>query len=293
MSSIDINELLKLSIFKPSQDVIDDALRAYNSAFENRHVNAAGQSSHGFVLNVSLSDGRDAVIKAGRRVSQNEALAMEYVRQYTTIPIPKVHAVFTRDEMTYLVMDRAAGVDLSEFSYPTKNEHGKYVVFPDLTPIIRQLNGYIDQLRLLGAGVHHTALGNWPTGPFCNAHFLNPKPDREFHTLAEFHDYWQGHGRTSSLAFDPAMLNEPIIPTLSHGEFVFPNIRVKDGQVVAVLDWETFGWYPAFWDPMMLSSEAGRPHVEAVRGVVGDLPAVAKRIYRLLVSNGSEEFNCC
>ena len=34
----------------------------------------------------------------------------------------------------------------------------------------------------------------------------------------------------------------------THGGIVVRNILVHDGSIVAVLDWEYAGWYPAYWD---------------------------------------------
>lgn len=37
-------------------------------------------------------------------------------------------------------------------------------------------------------------------------------------------------------------------PFLSHGDLNDENIIVRDGKVVGVLGWDTFGWYPRFWE---------------------------------------------
>jgi Ser/Thr protein kinase RdoA (MazF antagonist) len=38
----------------------------------------------------------------------------------------------------------------------------------------------------------------------------------------------------------------PVVFT--HGDLAAWNILVRDGHVVAILDWEFAGWYPAYWD---------------------------------------------
>ncbi|EPS35523.1 hypothetical protein H072_11098 [Dactylellina haptotyla CBS 200.50] len=34
----------------------------------------------------------------------------------------------------------------------------------------------------------------------------------------------------------------------THGDFLPRNIMVRDGKVVAILDWEMSGWYPEYWE---------------------------------------------
>jgi aminoglycoside phosphotransferase len=34
----------------------------------------------------------------------------------------------------------------------------------------------------------------------------------------------------------------------SHGDLAPRNILVKDGRVVGIIDWETAGWYPEYWE---------------------------------------------
>lgn len=35
---------------------------------------------------------------------------------------------------------------------------------------------------------------------------------------------------------------------LTHGDLSSLNILVKDDQVVGIIDWETAGWFPAYWE---------------------------------------------
>jgi len=38
----------------------------------------------------------------------------------------------------------------------------------------------------------------------------------------------------------------PIV--FAHGDISSRNVQVRDGRIVALLDWETAGWYPDHWD---------------------------------------------
>ena len=43
------------------------------------------------------------------------------------------------------------------------------------------------------------------------------------------------------------MRRDPKI-VFSHGDLNLHNIVVKDGDIVALLDWECAGWYPEYWE---------------------------------------------
>lgn len=75
-----------------------------------------------------------------------------------------------------------------------------------------------------------------------------------FGALAEFHDwlvdppqsrrgaesiYW--HEITAQLGAE-----YPIVFT--HGDIAARNILVRDGRIVAIVDWEFAGWYPEYWE---------------------------------------------
>ncbi|KAF7562149.1 hypothetical protein G7046_g2001 [Stylonectria norvegica] len=74
-----------------------------------------------------------------------------------------------------------------------------------------------------------------------------------FGSLGEFHDwlvrpprrsqvesmYW--HQITTQLSD-----NYPIVFT--HGDIAARNIMVRDGRIVALLDWEWAGWCPTYWE---------------------------------------------
>ena len=34
----------------------------------------------------------------------------------------------------------------------------------------------------------------------------------------------------------------------THGDLSSSNILVRDGRVVAIIDWEMAGWYPEYWE---------------------------------------------
>ncbi|KAF8153280.1 hypothetical protein B0H34DRAFT_820332 [Crassisporium funariophilum] len=60
------------------------------------------------VINESL------VVKSRLRTSIQEAMAMMYIQQQTSIPVPKVHLCFQHNKKTHIVMERMKGQPLAD-----------------------------------------------------------------------------------------------------------------------------------------------------------------------------------
>jgi len=222
---------------------------------------------------MKLSKGR--CVKFGPDVRLAEAEAMEYVRQNTTIPIPKVHHAFTlpnphtgrgvEDDSPYgfIVMDFVEGDNLSDTA--------RFMSAPKFAKIAKQLRDFAQQLRELG-GSGCKAMGAWAGGPYDNIYYRDREtgppirdprrrrtedpfakpvlPQNPFSSMAELRDYWEARWRRVHVGEPPAVdlsrISTDVV--LSHGDLSLHNIIVKDGSVAGVIDWDTFGWYPAFWE---------------------------------------------
>ncbi|KAF4944895.1 hypothetical protein FGADI_12364 [Fusarium gaditjirri] len=172
----------------------------------------------------------------GANDQPNEALVLKFVKQHTTIPVPEViSSDWDRIEMEYI-----QGQTLKE-------------VWPSLKPnerseILAQLKDYIAQMRALKG----TYLGRFD-GQGVIVPSMMTRSGGPFHTLESFHDwlvrppkriaqqsmYW--HEITTQLAAAC-----PIVFT--HADISSRNIIIRDGRIVALLDWEWAGWYPEYWD---------------------------------------------
>lgn len=166
----------------------------------------------------------------------NEALALRFVKEHTTIPVPGVIS----SDWDRITMDYIEGETLQQ-------------AWTTLTPaqrsdILIQLGGYIAQMRALQAIYLGRLDGQGVLIPS-----IIPRSGGPFSTLAEFHDwlvqppkrleaqsmYW--HQITTQLRAEC-----PIVFT--HGDIASRNILVRGGRIVALLDWEFAGWYPEYWD---------------------------------------------
>ncbi|GAW00748.1 kinase-like protein [Lentinula edodes] len=203
---------------------------------------------------VDLGDGR--FVKCRFASLRQEAEALQFVRANTTIPVPSVLLVFQREDKWYLVMETIGGTTLSL--------HCKNMSTTQLVEIANTLKEYMYQLENLGA--HRCIMGSWLKGPFSNVFFALarhyrfkvPLPTDEYNNMADFHRYWVqrlgDHPQCDFLrdALSKEVLSEDKV-VLSHGDLNVSNIMVSaDGHILSVLDWDTFGWYPAFWEPMSM-----------------------------------------
>ncbi|KAF3287394.1 hypothetical protein TWF970_007118 [Orbilia oligospora] len=167
----------------------------------------------------------NTILKVGSyRLS--EAATMQYIAENTTIPVPKVYGSYKdeKTQKTHLVMEYIEGDCLEDvwedFGLEKKED------------IISQLKRILDELR---------SLEETPRGPYSS--------EEEFSqgiidTLLE----------KEATAF-PRLVCEMVQDilkghkiVLTHGDFLPRNILVKDGKVVAILDWEMAGWYPEYWE---------------------------------------------
>jgi tRNA A-37 threonylcarbamoyl transferase component Bud32 len=193
----------------------------------NRYVVRHGKNITKYTTNPHGLDGSG---------TPNEALALRFVKEHTTIPVPEL----VSSDWDRVTMEYVEGQTLKQ-------------AWPVLTPeqrsgIMAQLSDYLAQLRAMG-GIHLGRLdGHGVVVPNIMTRCGGP-----FGSLVEFHDwlanppkrghaesiYW--HEITTQLGAD-----YPIIFT--HGDVAARNIMVRDGRIVAILDWEYAGWYPAYWD---------------------------------------------
>lgn len=165
----------------------------------------------------------------------SEALALQFVKEHTTIPVPKVIS----SDWDRVTMEYVEGQTLKQ---------AWLVLTPDeQRNILAQLSGYVKQLQAL-RGLYIGRLdGQGAVVPSIITRSGGP-----FQTTAEFQD-WLATPRASepeSIYWNQvtAHLGQDYPINFTHGDIAARNIMVRDGQIVAILDWEYAGWYPVYWD---------------------------------------------
>ncbi|KAF5007581.1 hypothetical protein FDECE_6089 [Fusarium decemcellulare] len=172
----------------------------------------------------------------GARDHPNEAQVLRFVKEHTSIPVPEVIS----SDWDRITMEYIEGQTLQQ-AWPV-------LTLDQRSDILTELSGYIAQMRALG-GIYLGRLdGQGVVVPSILTRSGGP-----FGTLAEFHDwlvqppkrsqaqsvYW--HQITTQLGAE-----YPIVFT--HGDLASRNILVRDGHIVAIVDWEFAGWYPEYWE---------------------------------------------
>ncbi|KAF5334053.1 hypothetical protein D9758_017518 [Tetrapyrgos nigripes] len=178
-----------------------------------------------------------------------ETIAMELVRIKTSVPVPQALMTFVRNGQTFLVMSRLGGEALAGKS------DGLSEV--ELAVISQELAQHVNSIRRLGALLNPSGsdspplMGSWFGGPLENIVF-DPAPSSAFQSSDDLRYYWEQRLKRHRQIQVPESFNL----VLTHGDLNPRNVMVEDGHVVGVVDWDTFGWYPDFWEIMMLTRQA-------------------------------------
>ncbi|KAL9618510.1 MAG: hypothetical protein Q9160_006766 [Pyrenula sp. 1 TL-2023] len=206
--------------------------------------------------------GEHFVVKYGFGVSLLEGESMRFVRESTSVPVPALYASFQIPEpknasykKTYLIMERIRGVTL-ESLWLKLDESAKKA-------IVSKLQLFFDELRKLESPGGYCALGGrgLPDYVFWTPHNLT----KAFNTESDFNEgiigTYLGNGLPRyrvdfySRAFKAVFQNHP--PTFSHGDVQKKNFMIcthegdefDSGKFkVVLIDWETAGWYPSYWE---------------------------------------------
>jgi aminoglycoside phosphotransferase (APT) family kinase protein len=171
----------------------------------------------------------------------NEFNALRRVRQETSIPVPEALDVIPEGDNCYLLITRAPGVPLwlcQELFSDT-----------DCDEIVAQLQDYISQLRALPNTVNtDTPICN-TLGEACRDHRIrSADPMGPFADEAAF-------SQCLRFSDEPSRRGHRIVFThadLNPRNILVDRVALADGstgwRVTGIVDWETAGYYPEYWD---------------------------------------------
>ncbi|RMZ90126.1 hypothetical protein DV736_g2651, partial [Chaetothyriales sp. CBS 134916] len=160
-----------------------------------------------------------------------EAAATEYVRQHTTIPVPKISKVYSAaDGQQHIVMERLPGTCATDTVAGWSQDQKE--------PPSPQFIG---------------SVGTASKGQLIDDR-LSVNPCSPFDTIADFHTYLR-FGRPLDHWFDMSDVTkvhtqpENYMPKFAHSDLYPKNILVSpDGHITGIIDWEYAGWYPDYWE---------------------------------------------
>ncbi|KAF8846717.1 hypothetical protein BDZ45DRAFT_396713 [Acephala macrosclerotiorum] len=255
------------------------------------------QEIHGSTEQYMENGGRRLVrigpymIKYGSGVSVIEGENMLFVSRETTIPVPRVYAIYTateissytntRVESNYIVMEYLEGKTL-DFEWGLLSAQQK-------NRISAQLREHMNQLRSIPSPGYYGSIGRrgllgcifWTgndacaplDGPFDTEHALNEAMRSKF----IYNNLSPAKAEFYRRAF-PVIL-QGHAPIFTHGDFQRKNILIRrispavsvdasngvehlnledDTFDLAIIDWENAGWYPDYWESATALFACGR-----------------------------------
>lgn len=187
-------------------------------------------------------------IKVKPVVTLAEANAMRLVAQHTSVPVPKIYCAFIYRGKTYTVMSKITGKMVCH-GWRNRSEESK-------SKILTQLRRMITEIRAIPAP-KGTSVGSVDGGPFCDCRLPSKLLWGPFCTTRDFHEALaDGLDLETVYANLPSELqdlfefykqsNSGLV--LTHGDLSCLNILVEGDNVVGIVDWETAGWLPPYWE---------------------------------------------
>ncbi|KAI0426083.1 kinase-like domain-containing protein [Xylaria sp. FL1042] len=167
-----------------------------------------------------------------------EAHAMQLVAQHTSVPVPNVYCAFIHNGDTYIVMSRIKG-QMAWHGWKSRSQ-------PSKTRILDQLRRMIVELRSVPAP-EDASVGNVDGGPFCDCRLPSKLFWGPYATTRDFHEALaSGANIDTEYENVPRESNHELV--LTHGDLSSLNILVQEDKVVGIVDWETAGWFPSYWE---------------------------------------------
>lgn len=164
------------------------------------------------------------------------------------------------DGSAHIVMSQIPGDDLEDVI----SELGAAQV----TSIVKELAGYLGQLRRLEQpgpkGAASSAAGEGNEGTTQPIGGVGGIPGHDvrlgsggwgpFRSLADFHKHLRFGEPLEYWDHEPAVMavhgkdDGAYKLKFTHADIALRNIRVKDGKIAGIVDWEFAGWYPEYWE---------------------------------------------
>ncbi|KND87134.1 hypothetical protein TOPH_08214 [Tolypocladium ophioglossoides CBS 100239] len=227
----------------------DDESDEYDPNFEKRQI--AWQ----FGCAVSLIQ-PGVVLKQGAKVRPSEERAMRLVQEHTPqVPTPRVHGwrYKYQDDAPYygeLYMDFMPGRTLKSV-WAELNEACKDRVCQDIWDLVAQIRT-IPRPHDLGPGLYRTVDGSPSRDPLLGSSDDVSPRNLDDDTLRDriYSRYVASNGLSYRDNEDmPEILPRSNISVFAHGDIGPRNIIVDENyHITALLDWESSGWFPDYWE---------------------------------------------
>ncbi|KFZ01177.1 hypothetical protein V501_10173 [Pseudogymnoascus sp. VKM F-4519 (FW-2642)] len=183
-------------------------------------------------------------VKYGPLKNLSEASTMQFIRQHTSIPVPRIICSFTRKGWTYIVMERIHG-DMIGRGWTSRADESK-------AKILSQLKVIVADMRKIAPP--NLAVSNVDGGILYDSRIYGPMRFGPFKDIQDFHKHLRGEleahvDNSDDVSSLIAWQDSPFpVPVFTHGDLSSLNILARGDEVVGIIDWETAGWYPVYWE---------------------------------------------
>jgi Phosphotransferase enzyme family len=182
------------------------------------------------------------------RCNPAEVESIEYIRQHTSIPVPKIFRVYKyklkgMGDCEDVIMQYVDGETLAA-AWDKMTKASKEAV-------CKELAGYVEQMRKLKPP-KEGFVGSVCLGTACDYRFGQDRFG-PFESIKDFHAY--------NLRYDPLHAweaekevvqvhskSKSYTSKFTHGDLMPRNIMFKNGRITAIIDWENAGWFPEYWE---------------------------------------------
>jgi len=218
--------------------------------------------------------GPRTVVKYGVSVDLSEAEAMRFVSEHTSIPIPKVYSAWKYAGMSVIKMNYIQGTSAWRF-WDTLSPLQQHT-------LMLEIESYVNQLRNL-TPPSPSAVSSTTGGPF-HDHRLGTRLVDPFKDHDDFHRFLRKDANIDSL--DASKFGDVIVShtekyasKFTHGDLLPRNVILQGGNVAAIIDWDSAGWRPEYWEFTKVHfSSLGTPSewIDALRRATGDYSSQLK-----------------
>ncbi len=209
-------------------------------------------------------------VKFGHRASFQEGENMLFVQQSTSVPVPKVYALFQapvegyKPDPTFIVMEYIPGSPLHK-AWPT-------VTKPERRGIASQLRRHMNELRSIPSPGYYGGIWRQPVLDKFFQDYLDPwdrycrgpEISGPHETEEQFVDaMWRCFDKVARYDDDRPGVRDRYSAwvrrqyhgafkghrsVFTHGDFFQANVMLRPDGSVVIMDWEHAGWYPSFFE---------------------------------------------
>jgi aminoglycoside phosphotransferase (APT) family kinase protein len=171
---------------------------------------------------------------------------MQLIAKHTSIPAPRVYCAFVHRNRTYIVMERIHGLPAA-VGWVRRSEQSKAKILDQLKSMIVQMRSILPPEGTGVAEVDRGPLFEYRL-PGTTGH-IGP-----FETVEDFHRYLRGgqedHPQHLPEVRELISRHAEYQSTIAftHGDLSSLKILVSGDKLVGIIDWETAGWYPSYWE---------------------------------------------